>query len=702
MALIKKIREKSGIAVGLVALGLGLFIVGGDLLGPSSVLLGNQKRDVGEIAGETISLEQFQQQEEQLKYNFVVNFNRNPTDAEMYSIRQQAWDFLIVKTAFQKEFDRLGIVVSDRELVDMVQGNNVRPEIRQAFTNPETGEFDRTRIQQYLQQLKLAAPQEQAAWYMFEGNLKPSRLRIKYDYLALNSTYVTDAEAEKAYRMENTLAEVKYLYVPYSTISDSLVSISDKELQAYLKANSEKYQVEESRNISYVRFSIEPSADDTTFLRQELTELMEDFKAAEEDSMFARINTDGQNFYGPYSIATLPDPLKANVSNLSEGDVRGPYMTDGAFVLYKIASIGNDTIRAARASHILIRATGQDETTKVEARTEAQRILNQIKNGADFAEMARQYSDDPSSSKGGDLGWFEEGAMVQPFEDAVFGANRAGLINRIVETDYGFHIINVTEPSSNESFTIASIERVISPSEETRNEAYRKADRFASSISDYDDFKAVAERDSIPVLSADDIRKNDRRINTLANARQVVMWLYNDASVGDVSRVYELENEYVVAAMTKKIDAGLADLSQVRQQVRNEVEKEKKGQMISEKLQGQEGSLEELAKEFGSDATVSSSSSLTLGSTTLGLAGAAPEAIGKAFALEEGQNTGPVVAENGVLMIELLALTEPAEPANLADYKEQIAQRREGSVSYYISEAIKEFSDIKDERVRFF
>jgi len=702
MALIKKIREKSGIAVGLVALGLGLFIVGGDLLGPSSVLLGNQKRDVGEIAGEKISLEQFQQQEEQLKYNFVVNFNRNPTDAEMFSIRQQAWDFLIVKTAFQKEYDRLGVVVSDEELVDMVQGNNVRPEIRQSFTNPETGEFDRARIRQYLAQLKLASPQEQAAWYMFEGNLKPSRLRIKYDYLTINATYVTDAEAEKAYKMENTTAEVKYLYVPYSTISDSLVSISDKELQAYLKANSKKYQVEESRAINYVRFPIEPSGEDTVFLRQELTELMDDFRAAEDDSVFARINTDGFSFYRSYSVASLPEPLKANVGNLSEGDVRGPYLVNGAFAIYKISSIENDTVRAARASHILIRAAGQDDASKAEARAEAQRILNQIRNGANFAEMARQHSDDPSSSRGGDLGWFEEGAMVQPFEDAVFGATRPGLVNRVVETEYGFHIINVVEPATSKSFTIASVEREISPSETTRNEAYRKADRFANSISNYDDFKAAAERDSLVVHFADDIRKNDRRINTLADARQVVMWLYNDAKVGDVSRVFELDNEYVVAVMTKKVKAGLADLSQVRQQVRNEVEKEKKAKMISEKLQGLEGTLEEMAQAFGTDATINTFSSLTAASNTLGLAGAAPEAIGKVFALEEGQHTGPVPAENGVLIIELQALTEPAEPTNLAEYKEQIAQRREAAASYYISEAIKEFSDIKDERVRFF
>jgi peptidyl-prolyl cis-trans isomerase D len=702
MALIKKIREKSGIAVGLVALGLGLFIVGGDILGPDSMLLGQSKRDVGVIAGEKISIDDFNRQFEELRYNFMLNTQRNPSESELNMLRQQAWDFLIVKTAFQKEYDRLGIAVTDQELVDMVQGRNIRPEIEQAFTNPETGELNRSDITAYLRTIRSRPPQEQSAWFQFESTLKPSRLRIKYDNLLIKSSYVTTAEAKKAYDYENSIAEVRYLYVPYYSINDSLVHVTDRELQAYIRNNREQFQVEESRNARYVQFPFVASKEDTASIKQELLELMEEFRRTEEDSIFARINTDGFEGYGKYSVAELPEPLKANISNLSEGDVRGPYLSDGRYALYKVSEIGTDTIFSARASHILIRPKEQTDAGKSTARSEAQRILNELMGGASFAEMARQHSDDPSRTRGGDLGWFETGRMVQPFEDAVFGARTTGLINRLIETEYGFHIINVTETKNNRAFYLATIERAVIPSDQTRNEAYRRADRFANTIGNLREFMQVAENESLAVLTADDIRKNDRRVNTLADARNVVMWLYNEASQGQVSPVFELEDVYVVVALADKIDAGVASLDQVRDRVTMLVKNEKKANIIKDKLKEHTGTLDEIASAYGPDANIYTSSSLRFNSNILPTVGAAPEAIGKIFSLEEGDRTDSVITDNGIVIVELVALTEAPALADVSTYQNQVLQRQTGATSYYLSEAIKEFSDIEDNRVRFF
>ena len=215
MALISKIREKTGLAVVIIAFGLILFLVGGDILGPNSVILGNNRAEVGEIAGQTIDHAEYIQQIEELKYNYTLNFNRNPSENEMIAIRQQAWDYLIVKKAFQKEFDKLGLSVTEEELVDMVQGKNIHPDLVQAFTNPQTGEFEREQIVMYLQQINQMPPQQQAGWYMFESNLEPSRLRLKFDNLLLKTDYVTESEAEALYKQENGVAEIKYLYIPY-------------------------------------------------------------------------------------------------------------------------------------------------------------------------------------------------------------------------------------------------------------------------------------------------------------------------------------------------------------------------------------------------------------------------------------------------------------------------------------------------------
>lgn len=702
MALINKIRQRSGWAIGVIAIGLGFFVVGGDVLGPNSTILGKNVTDVGEIAGETIQRERYQQQIDQIKYNYTVNYGRNPSENEMFSIRQQAWDYLIVKVAFQEQYDILGLQVTDDEQWDMVQGTNVTNEIRQAFTDPQTGQFQRDRVVSYLKQINEAPQQQQASWYMFEQNLKPSRFRIKYDNMLVKTTYATDAEAQNQYQEETSVAEIKYLYIPYYSISDSSVSISDSELKKYLTAHKEEYRVEESRNFSYVTIPMLPSAEDTVYFQEEMAQLKEDFESNSDDSLFARNNSDADQYFSKMAVDGLPNMLQANFSNLSKGDVRGPYFENGRFALYKVSDIVEDTVGAAKASHILFKWTDESDAAKATARKKAQGILNQLRNGGDFEQLARENSEDGSAQIGGDLGWFGPGKMVKPFEEAVFGATRKGRINRIIESQFGYHIITVTETLNKNRYAIASVEREITASDDTRNKAFRTADYFASTSKDYDVFISNAERDSLQVFNAENIATNDRRFNNVNDARSVVQWVYNDASVGKVSEVKELENQYIVATLTKVTEKGYADLEDVRVQIEPKIKNEKKGVIIGEKLAELSGTLDEMIETYGSDARVYSSSDLKFSTNSLPSVGFAPLAVGQAFALESGERSEPIMEENGVLIIEMLNLTRAPEIADYSTYKNQLEQNNSGRISYVAGEAIKEKADIKDLRYRFF
>ncbi len=702
MALINKIRQRSSWAIGFVAIGLGFFVVGGDVLGPNSTILGKNKTDVGEIAGKTIERERYQEQIDQIKYNYTVNYGRNPSEGEMFSIRQQAWDYLIVKIAFQDQYDQLGLQVTDDEQWDMVQGNNVTFELKQAFTDPQTGEFQRDRIIAYLKQVSELPPQQQASWYMFEQNLKPSRFRIKYDNMLVKTTYATDEEAKKQYQEETAVAEIKYLYIPYYSVSDSVVSITESELTNYLDDHQAEYKVEESCKFSYISIPMLPSAEDTSFFQQEMDQLKEDFKSNTEDSIFARSNSDGDQFYSKLTVDALPRMLQANYSNLSIDDVRGPYFQDGNFVLYKVSDIVEDTIGAVKASHILIKWTDESDDAKASARKKAQGILNQLRNGGDFEQLARENSEDGSAQSGGDLGWFGPGKMVQPFEEASFGATRKGLINRLIETQFGYHIIKVTETINKNLYAVASVEREITPSDETRNSAFRKADYFTSTSEDYDEFIANAERDSLQVFNAENISKNDRRFNDVGNARSVIQWAYNDPGIGSVSDVMELEDQYIVASLTNITDEGPASLEDVKDQIDPKVKNEKKGNIIIEKLKTMEGTLDEMSEQYGVDARVYSSSDLKFSTNSLPTVGFAPIAIGKAFALKSGEKSSPIKEENGILILEMINMTQAPEIADYSTYKNQIEQRTSGRVSYSSGEAIKESAKIKDLRYRFF
>lgn len=699
MALINKLREKAGkVVVVAVALAIGSFIMA-DLLGPNSSFFTGDRNKVGEIAGEEISIQDYQQRVEEMKYNYSLNTGRNPSEAEMNTIRQQAWEMLIVDIAFREEFDELGIKVTEDESWDMIQGKNIHPDLVRAFTDPQTGEFDKSRVVNFLQNLGQLPPQNQQQWYNLESNLEKSRLRIKYDNLFIKTNYATMAEAKFQHKLQNAVAEIKYLYVPYFSVSDSLVTVTDEELQAYLDQHRDRYTVEESRSIKYVTFPINASAADTAYLKEELEELKQNLAQAEDDSSYALLNTDSGPGFMTYHIGQLPERLQDET--LEEGDIKGPYFENGVYSIYKVSEIFEDTVYSARASHILFKADKGDEAARQEAKRKAEEVLDALQGGADFEALARERSEDGSASRGGDLGWFGEGRMVPPFEDAVFGASKEGLINKVIETDFGYHVIKVTEAKTNTAYKIASVQREIMASEDTRDQAFRKADYFSGTSASLEEFMENAKTDSLNVQTAERIGNSDRRIGGLGNAREVVQWLYRDASTGDVSNVFEVDGVYLVAAMTGKVDKGVAPLEAVKEEIATEVKNQKKAEIIQSKLKN-EGSLEEIAEAYGDDASVYSTSDLKLASSSLPHVGFDPVAVGKAFSLEQGERTEPFGSENGVLVIELNSKVKAPEIADYTAFRDQVEQTANNRTSYNVSEAIKGFADIEDNRYKFY
>lgn len=702
MALINTLREKAG-KVLVVAIGLAIvsFILA-DLLGPNSFIFGGQSNDVGEIAGEKISYQDFQQRVESMKNNYILNTQRTPSESEMATIRQQVWELLIVDIAFEDEYEELGLTLSDEEKIDMVQGNNIHPDLVQAFTNPETGEFDKSQIINFLRNFSQLPPQNQQQWAQMEESIYQSRKRLKYDNLFLQTNYVTDAEAKRQYNEENSTAEAKYLYVPFYSVSDSMVSVTDEELEKYIEEHKEEYKVEESRSIKYVTFPIAASDVDTSAYEEELNRLATEFKTVANDSSFARLNSDFDQAYRSYTLGQLPANLQEKVSELEEGDVFGPTIENGVYQIIKVSDVYEDSVFSARASHILFKADEADEEARQIAKQKAQEALQELKAGADFAQMARTRSEDGSASSGGDLGWFSEGQMVAPFSDAVFSANEPGLLPNIVETQFGYHIINVTEPKTNKAFKIASISREIGASDATRDEAFRKADYFAGVSEDLSDFEENVVADSLAVMEAENITSDARRLGSLNNAREIIRWLFRDASEGKVSEVFELDDMYVVAVMTGKVEEGTAPLSLVKETVTVKVKNQKKGEIIIDKIKGASGSLEEIASNYGSEAVIHSAPDLKLNSNSLPNVGLAPLAIGKIFGMEAGQKSEPFVSENGVLIVETLAKTEAPEIADYSAYKDRVKQNLDNQTSFKISETIKEFADIEDNRYKFY
>ncbi len=702
MALINTLREKgSKIIIGFIAVAIGSFVLTDLLSGQNSILTGND-RDLGEIAGETISYDSFQKKVEVLVNNYAANFGRNPGADELTSLRNQAWLLLVAEKSFDKEYSDLGISVSPEELVDMVQGKNISPDIQRIFIDQATGQFSKEQLLQTLNQLN-TSPQGRAQWKQFEESLIPARKRIKLDNLLSKSTFVTDAEAEREYKDQNSVAEIKYLHVPFYAINDSSITVTDADLSAYISNHKEEYEVDWSRSIEYVSFPIIASADDSLEYRDELRKIKEEFATIKDDSLYAASNSDGGDFFNTYSINTLPVLIASNLNIIKKGTVIGPYIDENTYVLYKMTDIFEDTLGVARARHILIKWDDDSEGAKTKARTEANSVLSQVRGGDDFAEVAKNKSKDGGSAiNGGDLGWFETGKMVEPFNNAVFNATTTGVVPRLIESQFGFHIIDVTELASYTKYKVATVGIDITASDKTRDDAFRKADYFAGTSANHNDFKTNAEKEGYQILEAGNIEPNDETITRIGKARQLVAWLFRDASEGKVSPVNELDDQYVVAVMTEEQKEGLSSIELVRVEVTAKVKDEKKGEIISQKIKALSGTLDEIAASYGADASVYSSSDLKVSSSIIANVGKAPKAIGISFSLTEGAVSAPVLTDNGVVVIQLESITPASEIADYSLHAGNLLRNRESRSSYYLNQLVENEANVTDERYKFY
>ncbi len=696
MAIISTLRDKMGkFLVVVVGFSIAAFVLG-DILGPNSSIGNLNQNVIGEINGEEIDLVQFNSIFEQLSYNFSLNNGRSPNNQEIADIRDQAWEKLINDISYMNEFNELGIVVTDKESVDMVQGDNIHPMILEAFTDPSNGVFNIDNVIGYLQNLSNQPLSQQEAWFTFESNLKPMRLRTKYDNLISLTTYVNSLQSKSEYFNASNTRDVSYYFVPYYMIPDSLFKVSKSEMNNFLRKNSEDYKQDESRSLNFVYFPLESSREDSIFYLSEINEIRSSLKSSQiNDSTFALLNSDGFNPYMRFNIDQLPSELV----DKEIGFISDIVYEDGGVLIYKLSDIVNDEKFKARAKHILLKFNDQNKT---EVRSEANRILSLLRNGSDFDETARTYSQDGSASVGGDLGWFAEGIMTKPFEDAIFKRSRKGLIPRIIESEFGFHIINVTQPKTKKSYIVTTIFKQVSPSDNTRNNIYRAAEMFKiDALQSRINFTELAKEKGYSLESIIDLDKNTSVINNLSDARNVVLWAYDDSrDSDDISEVIELTNGYVVAHLDNIKDKGIKKLEDVENSVKKKLLDNKKFEYVNDLLSDY-NSLNDLSSMYDKG-EIYNFSDLDFNTNSLQNVGFSPEAIGVVFSLSEGELTKPIKIDDGIIVLNLNSINQADSLNSYTDYGISLLQANRFTSSLKVDKAIKEFSKIEDLRYKFF
>lgn len=702
MALIGKLREKSGWAIGIVAAGLGLFIVGGDILSPTSVIRGTNSQKVGEIAGENITPSRFQQEIDEMRNVYYLNTNKVPGEQEMQQFLPQAWNQMFFKVAYQKEYDALGVEVGKEETIDMVQGRNIHPAILQSFRNPQNGVFDRNYVIQYLQNISRMEPKQQAMWFNFEKNLAPDRQRNKYEALLKKTVYITKAEAQREYLAQNSKCDVQFVHIPYSIIPDNEVGLSENDITEYIDKNINRFNTDPSVNLQYVSYSVLPSKKDTADFKLELEEIKEDFAKAEDDSLFVAVNADNPSEPRWINPGELPQSLQS-ASSFTKNTVYGPYQEGGSYFLYKIADIKDDSLYAAKASHILFRWDSESAEDKQKALTKAKEVLARINKGESFEDMARQFGTDGTASQGGDLGWFGQGRMVKEFEKAVFAASKKGLLSQPVETQFGYHLIKVTETKTNKKFYLASIDKALVPGDETRDSVYKIAEAFALAAQDLNGFNLETQKNpQISRMYAPNVLSYSPYINNLSNPKELIRWAFTDAKEEEISPVFDIDNNYVVAVLVNKYEEGKPNVESNKQLVAYNVGNEKKAAKIIEKLGDEDLTVEAVAQKIGNGVSVGTATDVSLASAILGPAGYEPEAVGALFGLEQGKKSKYIKGNSGVVVVFNVRKSMASDIADYSMYKAQLTGNNNNRNEYQIAEAIREKAKVKDYRYKYY
>ena len=703
MSTLGSIRKRSSLLLLVIGLAMLAFILGDFMQSKRGGSGGGIF--IGEVSGEDISIQIFQEKVQKGTENWQnQNQNSKLTQNTLAQIRNSIWDEHIKELIMHQEFEKLGIDVDSDELFELFQGDNVHSEISKIpiFQDANTKLFDRAKAVQYMKNLENDQTGEaQQQWIEFEDYIANLRRSEKYKKLVEQGMYVTSAEAMLSFNQGNANISIEYVSIPFQYIVDSLIDVSESEVSFYYENHINDYQQEASRNVDYVVYTVVPSEEDDKDTKDNISNLIKDFSSYGNFEVFVKRNSDNTStIYNFTTQDEIKDTNSSSLFNADKGTVFGPYKFSET--TYRIAKLVDIQYRpdSVEARHILL--SPDQERDQDSIRILVQELRTRIEKGEDFAKLAEQNSVDKTSAiKGGDLGWFKEGAMVTEFNDTCFTAKLEKLY--IAETQFGVHLIKVTKKSSSlKKVKIAYVDRIVEPSSETYHAYYTKAAQFAGTLlnSDTITFDELAESKNLLKRNENNMSASKQNISGLENSRAIIRWMQN-ANVGEVSEVFEFENNYVVAMLTKINKEGNTPIDDIRDEIETEVIKEKKGNTIVDQIKSKNyKSLNELAVYMNSK--VQTVSNLGFATTYVENLGVEPKLVGLIYSSRKGEITAPIVGVNSVFVAKVISKNEKKISGDFSQQQNQISKTIKQTSSIAAYNTLKQDAKVIDNRNAFY
>lgn len=664
--------------------------------------------NVAEVDGEDIDVRDYQQRVKD--YEILYNFSsqgRGIDDATRAQINTQALRELVSEKLINKEAEKLGIMTTKEEEKDLIYSAEPDPFVRQypIFTNEETRQFDPQRIKMFEQQVDQIDPtgKMKEEWETIKAYVIRNNVNKKYNSLLMHSIYMPSYLIKHSLNEQTSIASIRYVKVPYTTIQDAEVKVTEDELKAYMKKRAPLYTIKEpTRSMDYVSFMVLPSAEDTSKSLGALNELKNEFVTTTDNESFINRNSEEQYVNAFVNKKSFMSMYSDSIMNMSAGSVFGPYFENGSYKLTKV--VERRTLPdSVKARHILIKTKerGQELVADSIAKRRIDSAVAAINSGASFDTMVLAVSqDDGSKATGGEYTFTlqQRSQLSKEFGDFAFEGSKGE--KKVVKVDNdayaGYHYIEILDQSGMApAVKLANVSKSLYPGDKTDNATYAQASEFAGQNNNGKAFDEAVKNRKLDKRVAENLKVHDFMIPGLGSAREMIKWAY-DAKVGDVSPVFALNGNYVVAKLSSKKEEGLMELdANLRPVIEASVRNEKKAKILADKYKSS-ASLDAMAQ--AANQPVLQADSFNAAQAFIPAVGYEPKVVGYAFFKNFQLNAlSPVInGQDGIFRINLTfrGNKPAADESVVAQMKMMQGMQLRNSLIGSLEEIMRERADV--------
>lgn len=676
MASLNTLRTKFGVVLSIIiALALLAFILS---LRTEMGFSGNDPR-VGVIDGEKINYSEYYDRYEQIK---AQNNVQESDEQQSAMLANAVWQSLIADHVLTPGFGRMGLRVTEPERLAMVSGQQPSQAFYSAFADPRTGQYNVEAVNQFLAQAE-SNPQAAQMWAQLNEQACLERELQKFYGLVKGGVYVNALEIAQGVKGANETFSGKWAGKKYSAVPDSLIAVSSSDLKSYYNSHKDQFKQTPSRTLSYVVFEVSPTDDDLLALENKAAEVGKEFAAAEDVKSFVRANRNGRIAESYVTASQLSDE---EAKALMDGKMYGPVLKNNEWTMARVldAKMAPDSVGIR---HIVLPYTEE---------TLADSLLTALRKGGDFAAAAAQYSVyDATAANGGEVGVLPFSAFTGEFAEALAGAKKGDIV-KIASGDaiQLMQVYRADKPTKH--IQVASITYPVEASADTRRDIHNQAGSFMVNAKGSSEAFADAASTAAVTPRVARLAQGDRTIRGLEDSRDVARWAYG-AEVGDVSEIFSVGKDYVIAMLTEIDDNDYAPLEKVAAQVRSQVLRDKKYDYIVKELSG--ATLAEQASSLGSE--VGDFSGVTFGSFYIDGVGVEPRLVGAIAASEKGALSAPVKGMSGVYVFQVEDV-QTADKQTAEAEKVRAQATAESMVQQFAMQAVQQMAKIQDLRGKYF